>query len=143
MLISLLTDAPKYNLALMKLSAWHKAQGDTISLNNPLCGAKKTYASILFSWNKQKFLADEYGGIQFPDQLLPRNVEYIKPDYDLYQIDHSLGYTFRPCYRRCDFCLVKTLKHPDTRHHSIYEFHDKKFDKICLINNNTFLDPVW
>lgn len=143
MKISLLTDAPKYNLALMKLSAWHKAQGDTVELNNPLGGAKYTYASILYSWNKQTFVANEYGGIQFPNVLLPRHIEYIKPDYGLYELDHSLGYTFRPCYRRCDFCLVRTLKHPDTRHHSIYEFHDKKFKKICLLNNNTFLDPLW
>jgi len=143
MLVSLLTDAPKYNLALMKLSAYHKKLGDRVELNNPLCGAQKTYASILFDWNKQKFAADEYGGIQFPENMLPKEVEYLRPDYDLYKLDHSIGYTFRPCYRRCDFCLVKTLKHPDTRHHSIYEFHDKKYKKICLMNNNTFLDPLW
>jgi len=142
-IISLLTDAPNYNLALMKLSTWHKLQGDEVYLNTPLIKADKTYASILFSWNKKNFIADEYGGIQFPEVMLPKHIEMQKPDYDLYKLDHSLGYTFRPCYRRCDFCLVKTLKQPDQRHHSIWEFHDKKFDKICLMNNNTFLDPKW
>ncbi len=143
MLISLLTDAPKYNLALMKLSAYHKKQGDEVVLNNKLIQADKTYASVLFDWNKNQFIANEYGGIQFPEVMLPKHIEYSMPDYDLYNLDHSLGYTFRPCYRRCDFCLVKTLKQPDTRHHSIYTFHDKKFKKICLLNNNTFLDPLW
>ncbi len=143
MIISLLTDAPNYNLALMKLSTWHKKQGDTVYLNQPIFRADKTYASVLFSWNKKIFTADEYGGIQFPKIILPKNIEMQRPDYELYNLDHSLGYTFRPCYRRCEFCLVKTLKQPDQRHHSIWEFHDKKFNKICLMNNNTFLDPKW
>lgn len=143
MRISLLTDAPTHNLALMKLSAYHKKRGDIVTLNNPLEPADKTYASILYEWNKSKFVADVYGGIQYPKVVLPREVEYIKPDYELYNIDYSLGFTFRPCYRHCDFCLVKNLAYPDTRHHSIYEFHNPKFKKICLMNNNTFLDPLW
>jgi len=141
--INLLTDAPNYNLALMKLSAWHKAQGDTVFLNEPLQPAEKTYASILFDWNKDKFFADVYGGPQFPTVNLPPEVERMRPDYELYNIDHSLGYTFRPCYRHCDFCLVKTFKFPDKKHHSIWEFHEERFDKICLMNNNTFIDPLW
>jgi hypothetical protein len=143
LIVSLLTDAPKYNLALMKLSAFHKAQGDTVYLNNPLVQADKTYASVLFSWNKDKFHADEYGGVQFPTVSLPRHIERLRPDYDLYGLEHSLGYTFRPCFRRCDFCLVKTIRHPDSRHHSIWTFHEKRFKKICLMNNNTFFDPEW
>jgi hypothetical protein len=144
MKISLLTDAPNHNLALMKLSAYHKKLGDIVTLNQPLMEADRTYASILFEWNKRNFIADEYGGIQFPDKTLPREIEYIKPDYELFpNIEYSLGYTFRPCYRRCDFCLVKTLKHPDTRHHSIYDFYDKRFNKICIMNNNWLLDPKW
>jgi hypothetical protein len=127
----------------MKLSAYHKKRGDTVTLNQPIMEADKTYASVLFEWNKKTYNADEYGGIQFPDKILPKEIEYIKPDYELYQLDYGLGYTFRPCYRRCDFCLVKTLKHPDTRHHSIWEFHDKRFKKICVLNNNWFLDPRW
>lgn len=143
MKISLMTDAPDNNLALMKLSAWHKKRGDEVFLNEFLMPADKKYASVLFGWNKNKFIADEYGGIQFPDKILPKEIEYIKPDYDLYGNDYSLGYTFRPCYRRCDFCLVKTLTQPDRRHHSIWEFHDKKFNKICIMNNNWLLDPLW
>ena len=144
MKISLLTDAPDHNLALMKLSTWHKKKGDTVILNQPLFPADKTYASILFSWSKGNFHADEYGGIQYPDVILPKEVELMKPDYDLFEkVNYSLGYTFRPCYRRCEFCLVKTLKHPDKRHHSIWEFHDRKFKKICIMNNNWFLDPLW
>lgn len=141
--IRLLTDAPEYNLALMKLSAYHKAHGDEVLLNDTITPADKTFASVLFSWNKDKYQADAYGGCQYPTENLPRYIERLKPDYDLYQKDFSLGYTFRPCFRKCEFCLTKTFKQPDKRHHSIYEFHDSRFKKICLMNNNTFFDPLW
>ena len=40
-----------------------------------------------------------------------------KPDYYLYGglggMDFSLGYTFRPCFRRCSFCKVPLLDNPD------------------------------
>lgn len=166
MRISLLTDAPKHNLALMKISAWHKAQGDEVELNMPIFPADRRYASVLFSINKNKFKADEYGGPAFEwgfddnefTETLPVEIEKMKPDYNLFRFqrkrnnfvgevveptDYSLGYTFRPCYRNCSFCLVHTMRHPDTEHHSIWEFHDTKFKKICLLNNNTFFDPRW
>jgi hypothetical protein len=143
MKISLLTDAPKYNLALMKLAAYHKLCGDEVTLNDPIFGADYTYASVLFEWNRKKFLADEYGGPAFDGTKLPEYVEAMKPDYDLYGHDYSVGYTFRPCWNSCSYCKVPKMDHPDSNHHSIWEFHDSRFDKILLLNNNTFLDTQW
>ena len=143
MKINLLTDAPKHNLALMRISAWHKANGDEISLNMPIIPCDYSYASILFEKNKKKFFADEFGGPAFEGSKLPQKVEKMKPDYDLYNIDYSLGYTYRPCFNGCDFCKVPKMNHPDIEHHSIWEFHDPKFQKICFLNNNTFQDPRW
>jgi hypothetical protein len=41
------------NLALMKLSSWHKAQGDEVYLNS--CEKPdKVYISTLFTWNRPK-----------------------------------------------------------------------------------------
>lgn len=75
---------------------------------------------------------------------LPAPVEGLVPDYTLYPgLGYSLGYTYRPCHRGCDFCVVGKMTHPDTDHHSIWEFHDSQFDSICLLNNNTFMDPRW
>ncbi|HBH13831.1 MAG TPA: hypothetical protein DDX29_12095 [Clostridiales bacterium] len=131
----------------MKLSAFHKSQGDEVHLNDTLKQYDYVYASVLFDHNKNNgrfATANECGGPQYPDVNLPPHIERIKPDYDLYKKnDFSIGYTFRPCYRRCEFCLTKTFKQPDKRHHSIWEFHDKRFKKICLMNNNTFMDPFW
>jgi hypothetical protein len=143
MKISLLTDAPKHNLALMKLSAWHKANGNDVMLNAPIFPADYTYASVLFERNTKLFIADEYGGPAFSGSVLDPDIETMKPDYDLFGLNFSIGYTYRPCNNDCYFCKVPKMEHPDTNHHSIHEFHDPKFDTTCLLNNNTFQDPQW
>jgi hypothetical protein len=138
MKVSLLTDAPKHNLALMKISWWHKHLGDEVTLNMPLWKADKTYASVLFDWNKNKFVADEYGGPAFGGG----KVFSCPEDYSLFNINYSLGYTYRYCPRGCPFCKVKELE-SDQHHYSIWKFHNSQFNKICLLNNNTFFDPQW
>jgi len=146
MKISLLTDAPKHNLALMKISTWHKENGDSVMLNAPVFPADYTYASILFEKNINKFIADKIGGPAIENSILEQDFEDMKPDYNLFKINYSLGYTFRPCYNDCDFCKVPKMNHPQydlSPHSSIWDFHSEKFDTICLLNNNTFQDPYW
>lgn len=142
MKISLLTDAPKHNLALMKISAWHKRRGDRVALNVPLFPSHKRYASVLFDWNKNTFIADEYGGPAFPQVQLDRKFQLMIPDYSLFDIDYSLGYTYRYCPRNCAFCKVTQME-TDKAHYSIWDFHEPTFTKICLLNNNTFADKRW
>lgn len=138
-----MTDAPKHNLAIMKLSTYHKQMDDTVQLNNAV-GADIVYGSILFEQNITTQGFNAVGGPAFNGSLLEPSIEKCKPDYTLYpKVDYSLGYTFRPCWSNCDFCKVPKMNHPDTDHHSIWEFHDERFDTICLMNNNTFLDPQW
>jgi hypothetical protein len=139
--INLYSDAPYHNLVLMQLSAAHKAKGHTVTLNMPVMPCDYSYASILFEKNRKMFNADIYGGPAFDGSTIAP--DSVMPDYSLYPVDYSLGYTFRPCFRRCPFCKVWGMKHPDAEHHSIWEFHDTRFTKICLLNNNTFFDKRW
>ncbi len=85
------------NLALMKLSTWHKSQGDEVFLNkcdNPV----KVYISVLFTWNKPKVLNllqiysnVEVGGTGWDiHKTLPKYIEACKPDYDLYKASDIL-----------------------------------------------------
>lgn len=142
MKISLLTDSPWHNLALMKLSAYHKKAGDEVKLNMPLWKANYSYASWIFE-DGIRFGANETGGIAVdPKIALPEAVEKFKPDYSLFNLNHSLGYTFRDCYRNCPFCKVPKLP-KERKHHSIWEFHEERFNTIELLNNNTFFDPLW
>jgi hypothetical protein len=138
--INLYTDAPYHNLALMQLSSNLKKRGDTVTLNMPIMPCDYSHASILFEKNLRLFDADSYGGPAVDGSCIRLDS---KPDYSLFPIDYSLGYTFRPCYRKCPFCKVWKMNHPDEGHHSIWEFHDPKFKQICLLNNNTFFDKQW
>lgn len=103
------------NLALMKLSAWHKAQGhETVLLRQPSDAAvDHIYASAVFSWNRLKaaVIVATCGatiggsGVSLQSQL-PPEVEVSSPDYSLYGIDYGLGYLMRGCIWTCKFCVV-------------------------------------
>lgn len=107
---------PFPNLALMKLSAWHKKQGDLVEWYNLVDATAvymnenrnmydKVYCSKVFSFSptyEHFIFADEvvYGGSGFAismidgkevydkekDKSLPYEIEHIYPDYDLYGI---------------------------------------------------------
>jgi hypothetical protein len=151
MIVNLLTDAPKHNHALMKISTYHKERGDDVYLNFPLVLADRTYVSLLFSDSVGSYSGDVLGGSAFFGRGVPRNfhqllqpdIECCRPDLGLFKTDYSVGYSFRPCFRNCSFCQVSRMPMPDNDHHSIWEFHDSRFSKICLLNNNTFLDKQW
>lgn len=142
MRVNLLTDAPKHNLALMKISAYHKARGDDVGLNEPLSGElAQSFGSYLFDFSG-KYPCDVVGGPGVDPAIRLNGYDGIKPDYSLFPIDYSLGYTWSWCPNRCGFCCVPKQGNP-REHHSIWEFHDTRFNKICLLNNNTFSDPQW
>ena len=118
------------NLPLMKLSAWHKAQGDHVEWYQPLFSGHmdKVYMSKVFSFSPdyEYFIdADEVvkGGSGYcielvdgkevyhgeRDKALPYEVEHIYPDYSLYPEqtkDTAYGFLTRGCPRGCDFCHV-------------------------------------
>lgn len=141
MRVNLITDAKQHNLALMKISAYHKAKGDVVILNEPQQPCDLSYGSWLF---RQKYYADINGGSGYdPAIRLDSNIEARHPDYSLYpRLDYSIGYTWRYCPRRCEFCVVPKQDNPKI-HYSIWSFHKSNLKKICLLNNNTFTDPQW
>lgn len=105
------------NLALMKISAYHKAQGDDVEWCVPLKRYDKVYQSKVFddtyspdiNWIP---LADEVvkGGTGYGlDNTLPYEVEHMYPDYSLYPEltkDRAFGFLTRGCPRGCPFCIV-------------------------------------
>lgn len=143
MRVNILTpDSKMPNLAAMKISSYHKERGDKVTLNIPLMPADKTYASVLFEWTHAP-IADVLGGPGVdPSVRLPGEIEACRPDYTLYKMDYSLGYTYRACHRGCTFCKVPKMNEP-TDHRSIWTFHDPRFKRIAVMNNNPFEDPRW
>lgn len=102
------------NLALMKLSAWHKQQGDKVELlTNPLIKYDRVYMAKVFTFTKDFetcIQADEIikGGTSYDlHNKLPVHIESMCPDYDLYNIkDTTYGFMTRGCPRGCKFCVV-------------------------------------
>ena len=105
------------NLALMKLSAWHKAQGDDVSWWWGFDHYDRVYMSKVFGPDispepDEPVNADEIvkGGTGWGlDNRLPDEVEHAYPDYGLYPElcrDTAYGFLSRGCPRGCPFCIV-------------------------------------
>lgn len=103
------------NLALMKLSAFHKAQGDEVEWYSPEKHYDLVYQSKVFDDTYSKDIdfipqADKIikGGTGYGlNNTLPYEVEHIMPDYELYGItDTAYGFLTRGCPRHCAFCIV-------------------------------------
>ena len=103
------------NLALMKLSAHHKAKGDSVEWYNPERHYDVVYQSKVFDNSYSKDIdfipqADQVikGGTGYGlTNSLPDEVEHIMPDYSLYGItDTAYGFLTRGCPRHCAFCIV-------------------------------------
>lgn len=103
------------NLALMKLSAWHKANGDHVEWWNGFIHYDRVYQSKVFDETYSKdnefvIMADEIikGGTGYDlDNKLPEEVEHMMPDYSIYGIKNiAYGFMTRGCPRACKFCIV-------------------------------------
>lgn len=102
------------NLALMKLSAYHKGKGDDVEWVNPLFGDYDIiYQAKVFTFTKDdnsiyktKKLVKGGTGYDLSSKL-PDEVEHTFPDYSLYDIKNTAyGYLSRGCPRGCPFCIV-------------------------------------
>lgn len=119
------------NIPLMKLSAWHKQQGDSVEWYDPLFSGHmdKVYMSKVFGFTPDyEFTvdADEVikGGSGYcielvdgkeiyhkeNDRELQSEIEHIYPDYSIYPEltkDTAYGFLTRGCPRGCSFCHVQ------------------------------------
>ena len=104
------------NLCLMKLSAYHKAQGDVVEWWTPEGRYDLAYKSRVFTdlYSKDTIIVDNSdqvicGGTGYGlDNRLPDAVEHTYPDYGIYPEFQSTAYGFlsRGCPRACGFCIV-------------------------------------
>lgn len=132
------------NLALMKLSAWHKAQGDTVGWYTPLFSQPdKIYASKVFTFT-QDFI--DYAGCD-PEPIkggtgydvkskLSPEIDNMLPDYSIYpQYKHAIGFLSRGCIRNCDFCLVRQKEGYIHAYNDITRISSGR-DTVVLMDNN-------
>lgn len=103
------------NLPLMKLSAFHKKQGDTVEWAMPICpvGYDRVYMSKVFTFTPDDNSPYEgaeiiKGGTGYGiENKLPTEIENLCPDYSLYsKFSEAYGFLTRGCPRNCPFCIV-------------------------------------
>lgn len=121
------------NLALMKLSAWHKARGDSVEWWIPMLQYDRVYSSKVFTFTPEcEYLPENTvrGGTGYGVyQDLPQEIDDVFPDYSIYpKCDHAIGFLTRGCIRKCPWCVVpkkeghirpyrtwREIKRPDSR----------------------------
>jgi len=133
------------NLALMKISAYHKRRGDKVEWWNGLLTYDRVYKAKVFDDTYSQDIewcinADEIitGGTGYDlENRLPDEIEHIRPDYSLYDIsDTAYGFLTRGCPRGCPFCIVKSKE--GGRSHQVAElgeFYNGE-SKIILLDPN-------
>lgn len=117
------------NLALMKISAWHKSQGDTVEWwwsdfeHYDIVYMSKVFSDAYSADVAEPMNADAVvkGGTGYAISLvdgkevydkskdpdLPQEVEAMPPDYSIYpQYKFAVAMTSRGCPRGCPFCHV-------------------------------------
>ena len=83
------------NLALMRISTFHKECGDDVYFGDIPKEADKIYCSVLFSWNKEKasslqkvYKDIEFGGTGWDiEKTLPPEIDASMPDHSLYSAE--------------------------------------------------------
>ena len=105
------------NLALMKLSAWHKSQGDTVEWWWGWGQYDRVYMSKVFDETYTPDIPEPVNAAEIVKggtgyglgNKLPDEIEHIYPDYSLYpELTKGTAYGFlsRGCPRGCPFCIV-------------------------------------
>lgn len=138
------------NLALMKISQYHKQQGDEVEF---ACEIKaklydKIYISKVFNFTPDYQYTNLYdceivkGGTGYDlTSKLPDYIDRLQPDYSLYRsyIDDRTSYGFltRGCPNKCKWCVVPIKEGHVTPYMDIDEItQDGRRPKAILMDNN-------
>ena len=129
------------NLALMKISAFHKSKGDKVEFVNFFEKYDLVYKSKVFTFtqdeqtiiNAEKII--EGGSGYDLKKELPQEIDKMLPDYDLYQCEHAYGFLTRGCIRKCDFCIVPEKEGKIKKYMDIEEIIGNKKTAVLMDNN--------
>ncbi len=131
------------NLALMRLSAWHKNWGDTVEWWNGFCHYDRVYMSKVFTFTPDidtVIDADEIirGGTGYKDYgSLPPEIEATAPDYSIYpSVDYAIGFLTRGCIRNCPWCIVPVKEGRIRPAATWEEIKRSDSNKIIFMDNN-------
>lgn len=134
------------NLALMKLSAWHKTQSDTVEWWTPLLTYDRVYSSKVFTFTDENpYLPPDTikGGTGYGKMdELPPEIDAMFPDYSIYpDCDHAIGFLTRGCIRKCPWCIVPKKEGQIRPYRTWQEIKRPDSRDIVFMDNNVLACP--
>jgi len=134
------------NLALMKLSAFHKINGDSVEWYTPFSEYDIVYKAKVFTFTQDydnhiinsKEVISGGTGYKMYDELF---CDKVQPDYSIYNrsgwYDDSVAYGFltRGCPNKCEWCIVPKKEGGVREYMDIEEIAQGK-KRVVLMDNN-------
>jgi hypothetical protein len=137
------------NLALMKISQWHKMNGDEVEHYMPLARHTydKVYASKIFNFSDGTDIQEDMivGGTGIDLKInLPNGMDQMDPDYSLYNYPHNIGFAQRGCRFNCSFCVVPRKEGKPKSVNTIEKLWTQRTSNfLVLLDNDFFGNPEW
>lgn len=136
------------NYALMKISAWHKAQGDSVEWFMPLMAPfyDLVYSSKVFDFTPDNPYLPETtikGGTGYGlFNELPDEIDRMFPDYSIYpNCDYAIGFLTRGCPNKCPWCYVPQKEGKIRPYRTWQELVRPDTKKLTLMDNNILACP--
>lgn len=134
------------NLALMKISAWHKSKGDTVEWYSSFGSYDVVYMSKIFNFtpdfpyvirNAGRIVK---GGTGYSLTVtLPDDIDRTQPDYSIYPAlpkDVAYGFLTRGCPNKCPWCVVPRKEGGLYPYMDVDEVATPERRKLILMDNN-------
>lgn len=136
------------NYALMKISAWHKAQGDSVEWFMPIMTPfyDRVYSSKVFDFTPENPYLPEStikGGTGYGlFNELPEDIDRMFPDYSIYpSCDYAIGFLTRGCPNKCPWCYVPQKEGKIHPYRTWQELVRPDTKKLTLMDNNILACP--
>lgn len=134
------------NYALMKISAYHKAQGDVVEWWDPIQtdSFDRIYSSKIFDFTPENPYLPSWtirGGTGYRDipihQTLPPEIDEAFPDYSIYpECGYAIGYLTRGCPNHCPWCVVPAKEGGIRPYRTWEQIVRQDTNKLVLMDNN-------
>lgn len=133
------------NLALGKISRFHKMQGDDVEWYDPFEHYDKVYMAKVFTFTQEyeySINADEVekGGTGYDiHKTLPDFIDRLQPDYSIYNnVDNKTAYGFltRGCPNKCFWCIVPKKEGKQHPYMDVEEIAIEGRKNLILMDNN-------